>query len=111
MRILTIFVFILLTVRVGLWGATPVASTLVLAGSEGVQLSWNVIPGRTYLIQSTTNLSAPWHRFICLHSAKGTGGSHCLFPGVAKSQATLAGVEKKATYHSRLHSCVIHRPQ
>ena len=60
MKILTSLVIILLTARIALWGSTPVASTLVLAGSEGVQLSWNVIPGRTYLIQSTTNLLAPW---------------------------------------------------
>ncbi|MCG3773469.1 MAG: Serine/threonine-protein kinase pkn1 [Nitrospira sp.] len=60
MRILTSLVFILLCARIALWGATPVATTLLLAGSEGVQLSWNVIPGRTYLIQSTTNLSVPW---------------------------------------------------
>lgn len=41
-------------------GATPVDFTIFSTGPDGVQVSWNVIHGRTCLLQSTTNFLAPW---------------------------------------------------
>jgi formylglycine-generating enzyme required for sulfatase activity len=60
MRIFACFALTLFTCLPCSWGATPVDTTIFSAGPNGVKLSWNVIPGRTYLVQSTTNLSAPW---------------------------------------------------
>jgi formylglycine-generating enzyme required for sulfatase activity len=42
------------------WGATPVEVTIFPVGTNGVRTSWNAIPGRSYLPQSTTNLAVPW---------------------------------------------------
>ncbi len=64
MRILACIALALLTCLPCSHGATAVDTTIFPVGADGVQLSWNVIPGRTYLVQSTTNLSAPWQNAL-----------------------------------------------
>ena len=38
----------------------PVDANILPAGTSAIQTLWNAIPGRTYRLQSSTNLVAPW---------------------------------------------------
>jgi formylglycine-generating enzyme required for sulfatase activity len=38
----------------------PVNCNLFFNGSNAVQIAWNAYPGKSYVIQSTTNLARPW---------------------------------------------------
>jgi formylglycine-generating enzyme required for sulfatase activity len=54
-----------LTLALGLASArsqstAPVESGIFPAGTNGVRTTWKATPGRSYLLQSTTNLSVPW---------------------------------------------------
>lgn len=39
---------------------TPIDATIVSNGANNVLTIWNATPGRTYRLQSTTNLTTPW---------------------------------------------------
>src|ERR1017187_3627922 len=40
--------------------AIPVNCDLFFNGSNAVQIAWNCYPGKSYVVQTTTNLAQPW---------------------------------------------------
>jgi len=49
-----------LLVRVGSAVVIPVNCNLFFNGSNAVQIAWNCYPGKSYVIQTTTNLAQLW---------------------------------------------------
>ena len=49
-----------LLARVGSAVVIPVNCNLFFNGSNAVQIAWNCYPGKSYVVQTTTNLAQPW---------------------------------------------------
>jgi len=49
-----------LLARVGSAVVIPVNCNLFYNGSNAVQIAWNCYPGKSYVVQTTTNLAQPW---------------------------------------------------
>ena len=73
-----------LLVRVGSAVVIPVNCNLFFNGSNAVQIAWNCYPGKSYVIQTTTNLAQPWQypaHQVChphLHQTNITNKKHHL---------------------------------
>src|ERR1039457_1215329 len=63
---------------------TPIDFNFSFNGSNAVQIAWNAYPGKSYVLQTTTNLSGSWSNSSTLVA---TSNSLCFsFPTTAKAQ-------------------------
>ena len=59
-RLFAVCLGVSLLTRVGSAVVIPVNCNLFFNGSNAVQIAWNAYPGKSYVIQTTTNLAQPW---------------------------------------------------
>jgi formylglycine-generating enzyme required for sulfatase activity len=59
-RLFAVCLGVSLLARVGSAVVIPVKCNLFFNGSNAVQIAWNCYPGKSYVIQTTTNLAQPW---------------------------------------------------
>jgi len=59
-RLFAVCVGVGLLARVGSAVVIPVNCNLFYNGSNAVQIAWNCYPGKSYVVQTTTNLAQPW---------------------------------------------------
>jgi len=59
-RLFAVCLGVSLLARVGSAVVIPVNCNLFFNGSNAVQIAWNAYPGKSYVIQTTTNLAQPW---------------------------------------------------
>jgi hypothetical protein len=76
----------------GIWDASgvviPVNCNLFFNGSNAVQIAWNCYPGKSYVVQTTTNLAQPWQNAPTTPPALTTPNNSLSysFPVTAKAQ-------------------------
>src|ERR1017187_8422621 len=63
---------------------TPIDFNFSFNGTNTVQVAWNAYPGKSYVLQTTTNLSGPWSSSSTLVATSNSLAFS--FPTTAKSQ-------------------------